>query len=288
MYFLPFARMLQRIDAAKQDSDTSYFLALMYFGELITKMTVAALVAAIMNDKDRHRYRQLHRLIRADGIGDWADSLDEILTGPASQFLQRQARTEQKDLTQRYKGGGWQYEAASLMNDCLTLLDGNREALPVKVDGRRWYGMFAELRNKTRGHGAPTGSLCSKLATTLSRSIDAVVENHVLFRRPWVYLHRNLSGKYRITKLTDNAEEFEYLKSDRSVSLTNGVYTFFDRPSFIELLTSDADTVDFFLPNGGFKGKTFELLSYITGHTIQGDAAPYLSPTTELPPSETE
>jgi hypothetical protein len=92
MFFLPFARMLQRVETAKQESDTSYFLALMYFGELVTKFTVAGLVSAIMNDKDRQRYRQVHRIVRADGIGEWADVLDDVLTGPATQFLQRQAR----------------------------------------------------------------------------------------------------------------------------------------------------------------------------------------------------
>lgn len=288
MYLLPFARMLQRVEVASQDSDTSYFLTLMYYGELVTKFTVSALAAAIMNDKDRHRYRQLHRLVRADGIGEYAETLDDVLTGPASQFLQRQARVEQKDLTQRYKAGGWQYDAVSTLDACLRILDPNREELPSKVDGRRWFSLFAELRNKTRGHGAPNGASCSKLAPLISRSIAAVVENHALFRRPWVYLHRNFSGKYRITKLTDNAEEFAYLKSDRSVSLANGVYTYFDRPTLVELFTSDPEVTDFFFPNGGFNGKRFELLSYISGQTTYVDASPYLSPATELPPSETE
>src|SRR5208283_323180 len=213
MYFLPFTRMLQRVDSAKQDSDTSYFLALMYFGELLTTVTVAGLIAAIMNDKDRQRYRQLHRLVRADGIGEWADALGDTLTGPASQFLQRQARLEQRDLTQRFKAGGWQHDSASQIHKCLQFIDGKREQLPVKVDGRTWFVLFAELRNKTRGHGAPSSDLCSRIAPVLADSLNTVIENHLLFRRPWVYIHRNLSGKYRITKLTDSAEEFEYLKS---------------------------------------------------------------------------
>src|SRR5262245_7820934 len=234
MFFLPFARMLQRVETDKQDSDTSYFLALMYFGELVTKFTVAGLVAAVMNDKDRHRYRQLHRLVRADGIGEWADALDDLLGGPSSQFLQRQARIEQKDLTQRTKADSWQYEAVSELNICLKLFDSSREDLSAKVDGRRWFTMFAELRNKTRGHGAPTASLCGRLVPRLSHSLALLTENHSLFRRSWVYLHRNLSGKYRVTKLTDTAAEFEYLKSDRLANLTNGIYVYFDRPTLVE------------------------------------------------------
>jgi hypothetical protein len=288
MYLLPIARMLQRVEAAKQDSDTDYFINLMYLGELITKITTAALVAAIVNDKDRHRYRQLHRLVRADGIGQWAEVLDDTLTGLASQFLQRQARIEQKELTQRMKAGAWQYEAVSLLNLSLKFLGQAREETSTKVDGRRWFTLFAELRNKTRGHGAPTSAVCSKVAPILAKSIMIVIDNLGLFGRPWVYLQRNLSGKYRVTKLGDSAGEFDYLRSDRSATWENGIYTFFDRPTPVELASSDPEISDFFLPNGGFKGKRFEILSYISGTTAESDASPYLIPATELPPSETE
>jgi hypothetical protein len=130
--------------------------------------------------------------------------------------------------------------------------------------------------------------VCSKLANLLSKSIDTFIEKQTIFSRPWVYLQRNLSGKYRITKLTDNAVEFDYLKSDRSANLANGIYVYFDKPTFVELISSDADAIDFFLPNGGFNGKKFEMLSYITGTTLESDAKPYLIPAIELPPSETE
>ena len=95
MQFLPFRRMEERVGRAREDSDTSLFLDLMYYGELVTKMTTAAIVSAILNDKERQRYRLVHRLVRADGIGEWSEALDAALTGPASQFLQLQARVEQ-------------------------------------------------------------------------------------------------------------------------------------------------------------------------------------------------
>ena len=62
--------MLERVERAREDSDTSLFMDLMYYGELITKLTTVGLVSAILNDKERHRYRYLHKLVRADGIGE--------------------------------------------------------------------------------------------------------------------------------------------------------------------------------------------------------------------------
>jgi NB-ARC domain len=288
MEFLPFRRMIERVARAGEDSDTSLFLELMYYGELITKLTTVALVSAILNDKERHRYRYFHRLVRADGIGEWSEVLDATLTGPASQFLQRQARVEQRELTQRCKAGTWQHESVRLLNICLTMMDPSREELPSKVDGRRLFSLFAELRNKTRGHGAHTATQHAKFCSPLKSALVLFAENHSLFQRPWVYLHRNLSGKYRVTQLGAQVGQFESLKSDRSVNLPNGVYVYFDRPALLELVFSDAEATDFWVPNGGFTGKRFEVISYISGQTKVEDASNYLAPATELPPSETE
>src|SRR2546425_6417307 len=54
---------------------------LMYLGELLTKTVAAGLVAAIIDDRDRHRYRQLHRLVRADSLSEWIAVIDDVLVG---------------------------------------------------------------------------------------------------------------------------------------------------------------------------------------------------------------
>lgn len=259
MHFLPFRKMLERVGIARQDSDTSLFLALTYFGELVTKITGAALVAAVLNDKDRHRYSQIFRLVRADGIGEWSSVIDAVLTGPASQYLQRHARfAEHRELTQKCKSGTWQHESVRLLSICLGLLNQSKEELPSKVEGRRWFALFSELRNKSKGHGALDGSMCSKLSPALEESLNLLIENMNLFRRQWVYLQRNLSGKYRVTRLSDSAPGFDYLKSDRTANLGDGVYTYFDRATHVELLRSNPEGSDFFVPNGGFNNKSLK------------------------------
>ena len=51
---------------------------------------------------------------------------------------------------------------------------------------------------------------------------------------------------------------------------------------------SDLDVADFYLPNGAFDGKTYELLSLITDSRLKGDASPYLAVAGDRPPSETQ
>jgi len=111
MVFIPFKKMQERVDVDLAESDSALFWALMYYGEFVTKLTVAALVSAVTEERDRHRYRLTHRLVRADSIGDWNKALDDLLTGPASQYIDHLAREHKRQLTQRVVATGWQWPA---------------------------------------------------------------------------------------------------------------------------------------------------------------------------------
>ncbi len=289
MGIMPIDKMWERVEIARQDSNTALFLALLYCSEMTAKITVAGMVAAIDDDRDRHRYRQTHRLVRADGIGEWSSVLDDILSGPAAQYLKEPAREEQRELTSKNPSGTWQYEAVRLMHTCVSMVEPNCEKLPTKLDARRWLALFATLRNKTRGHGAPSSELYGYLCTPLEQSIRLFADSFRLFKRPWAFLYRNLSGKYRVTKLTQSETEFDVLRTrSANVSLQDGVYVYFDQPAQVEIMFSNADALDFLLPNGAFNDKTFETISYITNSKKYVDASPYLSPATALPVSETQ
>lgn len=288
---LPFQRMMQRVQAARQDSDTALFFHLLYFGEMVAKTLVLSMVAALKDDPDKSRYRQLHRLVRSEGIGEWSMVLEEILTGPASQHLVDAAREEQKELTQKVAPGSWQYEASTLLDACLRKLDKTREGLPSRLDGKRWLSLFSELRNKTRGHGATSTGLCSAMAPDLEKSIVTFVNNFRGFQLQWAYLHRNLSGKYKVVAISHTVSEFDELKTKGAAKwgpLQDGVHIFVERPRPVELLYSDPDLSDFYFPNGAFKDKHFELISYISDSKQQADATPFLMPAGDLPKSETQ
>jgi hypothetical protein len=289
MYFIPIDKMQERVGVAREDSDTSLFLNLLYLGEMLTKIVTAGLIAAIDDDRHRQRYRFAYGLVRADGLGDWSVAIDDILIGPAAQLLQPAAQDEQKELTQRCGPSTWQFEAITLLHRCLKLIEPTYDDLPARIEGRRWFAIFATLRNKTRGHGAPPSDVCRSICPDLEKSIQMVIDNFNLFKRPWAYLYQNLSGKYRVTKLTTDVTPFDSLKSARpAMSLPDGVYVYFDRLVRVDLIQSTVEAIDFFFPNGSFRDKCFELLSYITGDKAEGDSGNYMTPATELPGSETQ
>ena len=288
--FLPMTLMLDRLKKFGAESDSALFTEHLYAGEFIVKITTAAFIASVLDDRERHRYRLNHGLIRADGMGEWVSKLDETLTGSASQHLTEAAKEDRRAFTDRVGKSTWQHEAVRTLHEVLTAIH-PQQPLTEKVSLRAWFSMFAELRNKTRGHGAITPAICAKLAPSLDRSVRTIAAQTPVFSRPWAYLHRNLSGKYKVVDISGDGSAFAPLKSAAAIAgenHPNGIYMWSSGPRLVELTVSDLNVTDFYFPNGAFNGKTFELHSLITDSRLPGDASPYLAIATKPPSSETE
>ena len=95
------------------------------------------------------------------------------------------------------------------------------------------------------GHGATLPVKASAAARDLLQSITLFASNHTLFNRPWAYLYRNLSGKYRVSAITSNVAVFDFLKKENDHTFQNGVYIFLGSPRFVPLIQSDPELKDF-------------------------------------------
>ncbi len=291
MSFIPLDRIWDR-HASEAGNPVARFNTLMYLGELALKLVVLDVVAGVEDDTDRHRYRLLHSIVRADGLGPWVHALDDALTGPAAQHLTQAIRGgELPELTGLGGAGTWQHEVAREMYSVVAPLGVLSEALPRQTDGRYSLRLFKMLRNKARAHGVLTEKYCSDADAPLERALSLFVSSCSAFDRPWGYLHRNMTGKYRVAVIAGQAAAFDPLKTtagSAGVNLADGVYVDLDGYRHVELACSDAEMTDFFVANGHFSGPTYELLSYSTGERAVGDGTAFLLPAEQLPPSETE
>lgn len=289
MPFVPIEKVLSRVETTRCDSDASLFADLLLLAESVAKFLVAYLVANVQDDRDRSRYRLTYQLLRASSPGDWATAVDEIVEGPTSGFLTPSSRATQKEITQKTGPGDWQYEAVKHLAHCLSIAEGRAQPPAAKIDLRRWFSLFPRLRNKTRGHGAPTATKMNQMCVPLESSIRLLASNISAFRAQWAFLHQNLSGKYRVTPLSDEDSGFEDLKKSILYHHPDGVYVLADEVRPVELVRSDMEASDFFAANGGFdeKTNTTEFLSYATGLTLRVDASEYVTPPSSLPASET-
>ena len=227
-------------------------------------------------------------LVRANGIGEWAAELNRLLTGPTAGHLVTEVQREKRELTERKSKGDWQYEAVTALHDCLTIVNPDAEPLGSRTTGRQWFIKFTEIRNKTRGHGAPTGEQCRQAARVLEKGIRTFAGEFSLFRRPWAHLKQTTSGKYHLTMLGGDNTPFQPLTSRREANLPDGVYLWLDGFMQATLLFGEAGSEDVLAPNGAFNGKRFEVRSLVTNDSKHIPAVDYLIPVTALPGSETE
>lgn len=288
MEFIPLKKAFENLEIAKEDSDAAFFLQLTYTGEMIVKFATIGLLACIEEDKSKHQYSQIFNLVRADSIGKWAESIEEILQGPTSHFIINSAKPFQDELIQKFDEDSWQYKSISELQKAIKVIKPQLEKMPTRIQGKEWFKYITELRNKTKGHGATNPDNLSEISKHLDASINIFANNLSLFKLPWAYLKRNLSGKYRVSNMSNDGSPFEPLKKDKETNLEDGVYVFLDTYRRVPLLKSDSNLTDFYLPNGGFNKNTFECLSYISDNRSYEDVTPYLIPPGDLPKSETE
>jgi hypothetical protein len=166
-----------------------------------------------------------------------------------------------------------------------------------KLRGYDWFKNFTTFRNKARGHDAAPAELLERVCPDLEESLNILVENYSLFKRPWAHLSKQLAGSYKVVELSNGKHSFAPLSSRvrrPRIELSDGVYIHFDETQAfdqvgkVDMLYVNEDVKDFYFPNGAFTEKRFELLSYVTGATLFGESLPYLQPTESLPSSETQ
>ena len=138
-----------------------------------------------------------------------------------------------------------------------------------KTQLHQFFAIAVRLRNRSRGHGATTIEQCSAACPHLIAACDAVVQHLALFTIPWVYLRRNLSGKYRVSPLLNDPSPLHYLKQNTRIALPDGVYLYAGQPLPAPLVFTNADVSDISLANGAYQKRQFETLSYVTNDTVR-------------------
>jgi hypothetical protein len=282
-----FRKFNDRLVLDKQEGDIAYFHTLTLKLEYLTKLVTLGVMACLGDDADRNRYSLEYGLVRADSLGDWVAIFNSALTGPSAQFFLQSATHISRDLTERVSDGDWRFKAVSIMSRVAHQF-GVDAKTGGKVALRQFFDLGAAIRNRTRGHGATTSEQCSNVCPLLADALDLVATRHKLFEHDWAYLHRNLSGKYRVSPMLGECSAFDYLRSTRDKHLPNGIWVDIGQLLQIPLLYSNSAITDIFVPNGNYKSNEFEILSFITNEVDRADGSAWSVPPGRLPASHTE
>ena len=283
------SRIDERVARERDDSDHSYCTGLGLKLEYLTKLITLACVACVQRETNGHRYRLEYSLVRANSIGEWVRVLNDALTGPSADCLRHDARPLTSTLTKRVPSEDPRYNAVANVHAAATAVGAVPEPLGRKAALRQALAIGSLFRNSGRGHGATTIEQSSRACLPLSNAISTLETETPFFSLPWVHLHRNLSGKFRVTPLLNEPSPFHYLRTEREHRLSDGVYCFLNEPVNVPLVFLDLDTHEIFLPNGNYRpDHSFQALSYVTSVRAVRDAEPWRHHPDHLPASETE
>ena len=282
-----FDRIDERVSRDLEDSDYGYFFALTFKLEYITKIVTSSVIACIGEDEGQLRYCLECKLVRASSIGTWVKILNKALV---SNLLIPEAHGLRNDLTRRVGPEAWQHKAVNNLNRAAQEIGVETKQIGRRrVPLREFFEIGVKLRNRSRGHGAPTVGQCGKSCPALDSSLAAVTQNLEIFRLPWVYLHQKWSRKYRVSPLLNDSSSFDYLKKTHDEQWTDGVFFGLNsqrgavrpvHPVHVPLIFSNPDLTDIALPNGNYNRdkKTFETLSYVTNEVVRKDGSYWVEP----------
>ncbi len=263
----PIEQLGDRLALAKADSDVAAFITLLFYGEAVLKLTTAGLVS-LLDDDDGHRYRLEYGLVRADSPGAWATAIDDLTIGSAATARTREGESAFNDLTERLVADNdWRLVALRTLYAAITHVDPEMtQDVPTRSALRHWFGYFAMLRNRTRGHGSFTDAKASLAAPLLEESIQQLVNNlHLFHEIEWGYVKQQMSGRYRVVPMAGvQSPLLRAFFENTTGSYDDGVYLWAGEPRPVQLLTTDATLIDFFYPNGAYRRDRYEVLSYVT------------------------
>jgi len=290
--FRPLDKMKRQVESSRTEGDGALYNKLLKTAEVATKFIVSGLVSCLEDHKDRYRYRHKYNLVRADGIGTWGDVATKILTGPSARALHEGVYNESQQLNQRKSDSStWQYQAVKTLHSALEVMYPPCGDMPQSVKALLWFQYLAHLRNKSNPHASPTSQQYTNAAVYLEESLNILIKNLNIFYRPWAKLIRNQSGKWNVTRVGGDRDEFSELWSENNISLraNSGIYLKLDEEyRYVDLVKTDKSAEEYYLPNENFNDNNYELLSYHSNSRRFGDSSEYHTPPDTLPESETE
>jgi hypothetical protein len=277
-------KLKEQLEKAKQISDAEAFISLLKIGEIMTKITALGVIAALKEDKQRLQYKYLYEIVSADGIGSWSRVLDQILGTAVGLRLDQEFNEEKNSLLMNQTKESWGYKMLYDIYKCKEIITGNTSEFNFKIKLKDWFKNFTELRND-HAHNRVSLSDYRRLIPFLENSISLFIENFNLFKRQWLFIYRMNNGTVKFIKLNNtdwegDFEEHEYVEE--------GIYVLLDKKAiFLSFIVTNIELNDFYVPNGRFTDKKFELISYITGKTIEMASSYFHLPVESLPKSET-
>lgn len=290
------ARAVDRMNRTGPAASADSFLLASYVAEAFLKTLAVTLLGVTKRSAPALAYSVAYELVRADGLGAWESAITTLTTSPNANYLSREVSgllewvTKKRDST----ATDWFGDAARAVKVVLKYLEVPQQDIPDRATTRHILKALVVIRNKTKAHGAVGPNFFAEVNESYALAVAALVAHCPLNDYQWMHLSTRVDrNEVRGVQLRGMAAKYIPSRECQSFSpAAPGVY-FCVPPlrhaySVNDLLRSDLECNEFFLPNGGFRaGGDAEFIDYGAGRTKHLSAAEFGSPPAELPESET-
>jgi hypothetical protein len=292
----PLARVAQRFEAVGPHGAADSFLIAGYVAESAIKLITAAFQAGLRAGAKENAYAVAHRLLRADGLGEFDTSLADVTTHPVAGFLPPDFHPLLAWLTKK-RGSSDPLSPLHVLPSIKAIHDSLGLDPPEFRSNPTLRQVIRELvlvRNKTRGHGALGPDLFLQLTPHYVSLVRLLLMDSPLFECDW--LHLSMRASDTIRGMTLRGLGPRYAKdsdvaglriAEAGLHLIPNAQT--RRPYFLgDLVRSNSECSEFWLPNGQHRPDgTSEFVDYATGRTARISIAEFSRPPAPLPDSET-
>lgn len=293
----PLALVASRLNVIGTDQSTDTFMAASYVFEAAIKLLGICLLSGLAERSEQHAYRLGYALVRADGLGVWPSSVDQMTTMPLVSFMPAEFAPIVEWYTKKRTkpDDSWCRDAIANARDILAEL-GIEVAKNSRETVRYLVVLLVQIRNKTKAHGALGPVFYDANNKRYIAAIEALIAHCPLFAWDWYHIsHRPGNDPIRAVRLFGTSPT--HVKKSDAVRLTGereGVYVesqLTGRLFFLgNLIASSRECREFSVPNGNFHDGDFhaEVLDYATGNVRHYDFSHFGPAPVPLPPSETE
>ncbi|MBM3470232.1 MAG: hypothetical protein FJX73_05505 [Armatimonadetes bacterium] len=291
-------RVAARLRLVGPDASGDTFLLTSYLFEASLKTIAIALWSGLRGSSAENAYAVAYRLVRADGLGEWEDSIYQMSSQPLAGYLSPVFQPTINWLTQKRKppADDWFLAAIGASDRIISFL-----GLEPDSDVSRYRTIrhllksLVLIRNKTKAHGAVGPEFFQMANPHYLTAVSAIAVRCPLFRARWMHLSIRVSkNTVRGVDLVGpeprhirdaECEEFSPTVPGVHVALARGIQPFYVG----EFLRTTVECKAFLLPNGGFTtANGAEFIDFANGETERLDLPAYALPPAPLPPSETE
>jgi hypothetical protein len=290
----PLGQVRRRLSAIGLDASADTFLTTSYVAEAAVKLLALTLRSGLEELAPEAAYRIGYDLVRADGLGTWAQAIRQMVAQPLSGYIPPDLRPLVAWITKKRKGELWFAPAIGGLEVVFRALGEDPGSRTQDQTVAGLIVALVQIRNRTKGHGALGPDFFRGTNHAYSAAVAGLIDHCPAFDWSWwaVYPRPSIGAPHVVNLNGPDPTAIPSPEAERFATLPHGIYFSPEHSQRVysvgSLLRTNRECSLFRLPNGGYRdGGEASFIDYFLGGETRESVDAFSSPPAKLPASET-